>query len=247
MARRGLILVEWPPEQPGKPGRAGGFPYSGPRREAWIELPLDDAWLAAFRLAVRDGQVVVAELRVFPNEPDDSEAVNVLFGGDRPPGRWSAEVLGDKAAVPAGGLTARTLRRVRFEEALRVSQELLTRVLMAEGRERELFGPGGLLARHGLDVLPEARSRRGQRAMSSAERERYLAAVAAEYAGLVAAGERVPTAVLAGRLHYTAGRVRQLLAEARRRGLLTGTQRGRAGGTLTDKARALLAQREEET
>src|SRR5262245_27892131 len=35
----------------------------------WVETPLNDAWTSAARLAVQNGQIIVAEVRVFPNEP----------------------------------------------------------------------------------------------------------------------------------------------------------------------------------
>jgi len=46
--------------------------------------------------------------------------------------------------------------------------------------------------------------------------------------------------VLSEKLHLSASQVRNLLYEARRRGLLTKASRGSAGGTLTEKALKLL-------
>lgn len=71
-------------------------------REAWVEAPLG-AWVVAYRLVNQSGEPVVAELRVFPCEP----------GKGRPPGRWSAEVLGVDASAPPGGIPADLLRHVR--------------------------------------------------------------------------------------------------------------------------------------
>src|SRR5438876_11880491 len=63
-------------------------------RQAWIEVPLDDAWMVAYQLVNLSGEPVVAEVRVFPNER----------GKGRPPGVWSAEFLGVNARAPAGGI-----------------------------------------------------------------------------------------------------------------------------------------------
>jgi hypothetical protein len=54
-----------------------------------------DVWVAAYRLLVEEGRLIVAELRVFPAEQD------------RDAGSWSGELLGDNAKAPRGGLTAR--------------------------------------------------------------------------------------------------------------------------------------------
>jgi hypothetical protein len=52
--------------------------------------------------------------------------------------------------------------------------------------------------------------------------------------------EAKPMKVLSDKLHLSASQVRNLLYEARRRGLLTKAPRGSAGGALTEKALALL-------
>src|SRR3954454_17338404 len=55
----------------------------------WLEAPLGDGWVVAYRVgAGPDGAPVVGEVRVFPDE-----------AGHRP-GQWSAELLGVRAAVP---------------------------------------------------------------------------------------------------------------------------------------------------
>lgn len=70
-------------------------------------------------------------------------------------------------------------------------------------------------------------------------RDRKLVALAAEYVALLAT-EPAAAQVLAGRRGYTVAMVRRQLHEARQRGLLTKGPRGKQGGDLTDKARALL-------
>ena len=68
----------------------------------------------------------------------------------------------------------------------------------------------------------------------------FYAGIAKEYVDLL--GESTaPTRDLAQRLGYSSSSVaRDLLHQARARGLLTGTSKGLAGGQLTDKAKDLL-------
>ena len=63
----------------------------------WVTLPFAEGWVAAQRLAVQQGVLVVAELRVFPRE-------QLRPNG----GEWSQAV----ASVPRGGITAALLRTV---------------------------------------------------------------------------------------------------------------------------------------
>ena len=74
-----------------------------PRREKrgqwsyWVTLPFAEGWVAAQRLDVQQGVLVVTELRVFPRE-------QLRPNG----GEWSQAV----ASVPRGGITAAMLRTV---------------------------------------------------------------------------------------------------------------------------------------
>lgn len=70
--------------------------------------------------------------------------------------------------------------------------------------------------------------------------DRVFAEVANQYVLLVGAGERAPLKKLAEVLHVSRSRARNVVLEARKRGLLTETKPGRAGGDLTAKARRLL-------
>jgi len=63
----------------------------------WVILPFAEGWVAAQRLAVQQGVLVVTELRVFPKE-------HLRPNG----GEWSQAV----ASVPRGGITAALLRSV---------------------------------------------------------------------------------------------------------------------------------------
>jgi predicted transcriptional regulator len=70
--------------------------------------------------------------------------------------------------------------------------------------------------------------------------ERAYAEVAAMYLALVHGGSKAPLVDLAKRLNYSVSRIKNIIHEARRRGLLSKSSRGRRGGELTEKARRLL-------
>src|SRR6185312_4155367 len=74
-------------------------------RDAWFETPIDNDWIAAYRLVPGpQGEPLIGELRVFPNE---------RIAG-RPLGVWSAELLGSRVTLPDGGLSADVLRSIRL-------------------------------------------------------------------------------------------------------------------------------------
>ena len=158
MPRRRLQLV------PRKAGVLEPTTKSWDVRDAWIETTIGDGWMVAFRVFEQGGELVVGEIRVFPDEPDEGnpDAVAYYPTGERQAGSWSAENLGDRAhqQVPKGGLTARKLRDVRFEAVREAVRELLARVRIEEGEVEELFGPGGLLAERRLTPETYEGSRR---------------------------------------------------------------------------------------
>src|SRR5438132_11581725 len=65
-------------------------------REKWVEEPVEGGWIAAYRLMVKAGRPVVAEVRLHPDHPPG------LSGS----GRWSE----DPSAVPSDGVPGRALR-----------------------------------------------------------------------------------------------------------------------------------------
>ena len=75
------------------------------------------------------------------------------------------------------------------------------------------------------------------------ERDVGLARLVARYVELHRTTNR-PNEVLAEEYHVSVKRITNQLYSARERGLLTGTRRGRAGGVMTDKCRALLGSAE---
>jgi predicted transcriptional regulator len=74
--------------------------------------------------------------------------------------------------------------------------------------------------------------------------DRFYAEMAAAYAEVVAAGNNRPVDTIAEALGRSRNTVKDVIREARARGLLSETTHGRAGGRLTAKAKRLLKQRE---
>jgi hypothetical protein len=140
--------------------------------------------------------------------------------------------------VPAGGVTAGVVRNVQVGELRRELERHL-----ADVREKwgdAVLEPEGLLGRHGLAKLAEEASRPAERD------DAYFARIAARYVELVERGNTRPTPVLAAELGRLESYIAMAIRDARKRGLLTPTTRGRAGGKLTPKAQRLLARAREE-
>ena len=194
-------------------------------RSVWYETPVDDEWIASYRLAPQNGRVVVAELRVFPIE------VTRARTSDGSAGYWSGEVLGTKASVPRGGLTARLIKNsIRLGAHLAKADEALEwwrQMLLIEGT-----GLTGTEKRQAASHTP-TRGRPGRPAIEYAR-------LARTYAQAVASSRRNPTEVVAARHRLTIKKARDLVHKARSRGFLTGTDRGIAAGVLTPKAKAIL-------
>jgi hypothetical protein len=209
--------------------------------ELWYEAEVGE-WVAAWRLLPQGGRVVFGELRLLPNEPR------------RKAGRWSA----DRARVPGGGITVKELRRLVVEigEHRRQAQSGVSNWITKElRRERPLlypFGPQGLFERHGVTgafVDETGGVVSGVVAMHLAPKRmrrdnRFYAEMAAAYAQAVEAGNNRPIDTIADALDRSRNTVKDVIREARARGLLTETTHGRAGGRLTAKAKRLLRQRE---
>jgi hypothetical protein len=181
----------------------------------WLEVPLGPKWLVAYRLVSQAGQPVVAEVRVFPQEP-----------GRQVAGRWSGEWRGINARVPRGGITARLLREVRIGEHGKRLQEILTK-----------WAP--TLRDFEVDFTPSTPSRpmRGRKPLPDI---RY-ARVADRYVKALMSGARRPVAVVARALRIPVPQARDFIHRARGRRMLTKpTKQGRAGGALTPHAEEIL-------
>jgi hypothetical protein len=196
--------------------------------DGWLEAPLGDGWIAAYRLVLQDGHPVLGELRIFPDDPRQRNARKL-------PGRWRGELDGVTARVPRGGLSARLLRQVRPGFHVRH----LTAFLDQLHRTRpELFTPGRGLASIGF-TRPGQRTgpRRGRPSRPAI----FYARLAAAYVASIERGSLHPVRDLARRFRLQPSQARDAVHQARRRGFLTGSgKQGALGGALTDQARQLL-------
>lgn len=117
-----------------KPG-AGRFSVSarkgdfGEILESWLEIDHIDGWTTAYGIRGCNGYAEIAEVRVFPRQPDRIPARTDRFGrshGER--ARRLGETLEDagleESVVPRGGLKTDAIRSVRTEEALVLAQKL---------------------------------------------------------------------------------------------------------------------------
>jgi hypothetical protein len=200
------------------------------KKEAWIELRVQKGWAAAYRLVMRRGRPVVAELRVFPSERRRDVA-----------GRWSE----DPGSVPAEGVPGSALRRLKVSDAIRLFGRFVRTWEERYGTEttERVFG------RHGF--RPRA-LRVAKRPGRAGRPDEFYARWAAAYVERLAAGSGHPVSDLATRppvriegfdlsdVIQSRNTVRAIIQEARRRGLLSAGPAGRAGGELTDKAVHIL-------
>lgn len=138
--------------------------------------------------------------------------------------------LAPTGTLPPSGLTSAVLDEVRVGELLREAYGAVQRA------EREVGG--WEVAGGGTMHVPAAEARR--RTGRAGRSDLWYAKLARDYLDLIAAGSKRPRADLAERSGIKPELVRDQLGEARRRGLLEGGARGRAGGTLSDAAKRLI-------
>jgi hypothetical protein len=200
--------------------------------EAWIEVALNGEWTVAYRMVRgRRGEPLIGEVRVFPTESRPG----------RPAGIWSAEVLGSDARVPNGGISAELLRTVRIQDyqpfAPEFSRWSLKRLVDVY---KTLPRPSGTLT-----VTLPVHVTGGTPVSTGPGRpgrpDRFYAEVAEEYVKSLARGKR-PVSDIAKRRRISQSQARDMIREARERGLLTPTRRGKQGGELTEHARKILSQ-----
>lgn len=198
---------------------------------SWVVLsvPNHPEWSVAYFMTLREGELVLGEVRIYPESPpraDDLKVDAITAPGweaheQLSPLLWSTR--GDD--VPFGGLTARILRQIRLQTGF----------------------PGGVFAQLdeqlGLTRQPyrvaadkKAPPRPGRRGRAD---EFYLPFIQAYLAAVTKRSSR-PVQDAASRLGYPPSYVRDLLNDARERDLLTRPPPGRAGGRLTPKGEELL-------
>lgn len=211
---------------PRGPARLRAFSYAAegePVRETWVEVAVGDEWTVAYRLVPQEGRPVVAEVRVYPRER----------GSDA--GRWSH----DAAAVPLGGLPSSVARSsIVTQDVLNAYPRIVRQMQKQHGAEAI---ERAFLTRHGFSRKAKEPPKHPGRA---GRPDLFYAQLAREYVELL--GGPVPVnKALAKQRSYSETYTRSLVHEARRRGLLTLSPPGRAGGTLTEKARDLLRDADE--
>ena len=184
----------------------------------WFEVQVDEGWLAAYRLMPEKGYAWPVELRLLRGTIDD-------------PHRIAGEP--SLGAAPTQ-ITARLLREVRVADHMKLARE----ALVGEGGQDHL-AISALWGFLRADLKPPSGS--GRRGKTDED----YARLAASYVEMVKGGSHSPLKMLAEQSEEL-GTFRSVeffrneVNEARRRGLLTSIEKGRAGGELTEKAHHLL-------
>lgn len=210
-----------PPREDDNP--LGAIPY-----EVWYEVPLPEGWVGAYRLLPHEGHPLVAEVRVFLDEP----------GRRTYPGRWSAEQLGGRAPAPSHGLTTAALRKLRVATDLEAAARMI-RSPQFRKKLKALFPAETGYVDRTVGIMRQRPARRGRPRTSDAE----LAEWARDYVEQLSESRR-PIAALASQWKVRPETVRDRVHRARSAGMLTPTVRGRASGELTEKAKAILRREE---
>ncbi|MGB7220743.1 MAG: hypothetical protein WBD07_18230 [Vicinamibacterales bacterium] len=203
------VVREVPPGQV-PPQFKGLLPAS--RRLYWIEAPIGDAWVAAYRIVVLDGRPIIAELRVFPAEPRIGDRE---FG----PGEWSGS-FNATASVPGQGITAGLVKK-KIQVSIPIDHITEIRAKMQA------------LAEQHWGITRSSRGRKPKPAL-------FYAEVARDYVNALTAGSRQPAADLAKARGISRALSRALVSRARAMRFLEIAAAGRAGGALTDAARRVL-------
>jgi hypothetical protein len=203
--------------------------------DLWIEIPLpaDAAWVVAYRMVVQERRAVVAEVRIFPDEPDIP---------DRETGSWHGEWLGGRAKVPSGGLSTRALRSIRIGHDVRSLDQVIDQVNKNPIFKHLLNPQSGWLGVVGLTeaiVTTRPRSAVSGRGRPGLPRSAY-AAMAAAYVAAIKRNSRQPVKDVAEKFNVSVSRARARIHTARRLGLMDRGSQGCAGGNLTAAGRLLI-------
>ena len=208
--------------------------------DIWIEVPLQQGWMTAFRISAEGRRPRVAEVRVFPREEEWKS---------RPRGEWSALFKGCTAPAPRQGVTKRLLSKVpihllprHLEEVRKMVSERssepspsTTRAAssgkLAWTAEKIL----GIIGVREAEAATIKKSTRGRKPLT----DEFLAEVARDYVNGLKTGK--PTKTIAQTHGVSPACAGGWVSRARRRGFLEEGLQGISGGRLTGKAKLVLA------
>ena len=191
-------------------------------KDVWIRQDLGD-WCAMLRIVPsKNGNPVVAEVRLFPREPD---ADRVATGLD--PGEWSGSYVGSRAVVPGSGLTARILHAVKVGQARTAGFGIM------HGKS-DASSTGGPLAGFWPDRSSAQLKGGGRRRIP----DEIVVTLAAVYARNFESSNPVVDA--AKTCGISRAQARDWLHLARKRGILSAADTTRPHGDLTPKGMEML-------
>jgi hypothetical protein len=198
--------------------------------EFWVEAPLNEDWMVAYRLLPQQGLVIVGEVRIYPFES------KMRADPFRRKGEWSAHVLGIRARAPVGGLTAKLVRSISMKTPMADARDFFDWIFSRAAAHVPLFEA---LSKHLTRASFRARrkSKRGRKSFSDED----YARVVSEYVLLCSQKSFQPIKDIAKKLNAKPAKIRTMIFQARRRGLLTRIGPGRGGGSLTQKGKELCS------
>ena len=197
--------------------------------DLWVEVLIDDDWLACYRFVVADdGTLHIGELRVLPRE----SAV-------RRPGTWSGTWQGMHATAPTKRLTSRHVHALRVA----LHADGFDQILSQLRADRQI--PQTVLDRWGL-TAPQPPAKTATRATD--KRRKYsdldYARIARDYQAASTRKGGRPIVAMAKQRGISPSTARGLVARAREAGMLSQGHQGQHGGVMTDRAEQLLASRQ---
>jgi hypothetical protein len=219
--------VETKSTKSGRWGAPGRRSASGATTDTSVVFEAFDDWCVGLRIDMREGEMAVGEVRIFPTRQLRDQALQRMSDAAfRAEGGATAAL---PASVPAGGLDAMSLKSLPFGRLIR--QALADVSKFAHVAEE-------------LDLAPEGWGNQVENALPRpgprGHPQRFFAEVAGEYLELIRQGDSRPNETLARRHTVAPSTGQGWIKTARREGLLTSAGRGRPGGRLTAKATALL-------
>jgi hypothetical protein len=213
-----------------QPERPRGFRYdiSAEHLVVQAEIPGSPDWRFAVEYRPSSGGWVLARLEIFPNE---SEQILFVARDDSRDERIRRPVLG---TPPLSGITTKELRNIPLSR-------LPEWVSSIRGEEFGLNSDSGVSFLSAITGASSADFKARPRPGRFGRDDLPYAQLARDYLE-VCAVSRSPIVDLTALQGYREGStaVRDALVEARRRGLLESSGRGRQGGRLTPKAVAVL-------